>query len=206
MVGNLEENQRRKATFIPVLTLIICVSGLMAISYTLMITDVTNEFDIITEDDVRLSLVDSEMNVIEKGGFARMANNGKGASKIFYTSSCVNGDPEQLSYHIWKQSLEFGSANLNISVPDNTVKYVKVWYELDWSADFNPAEEYGLDMRLNIANTDISISEGEYSEFIDISKIQNYKFTLTGEINEPVITKHKPETLVYAITLYIESY
>jgi hypothetical protein len=135
MVGNLEENQRRKATFIPILTLIICVSGLMAISYTLMITDVTNEFDIITEDDVRLSLVDSEMNVIEKGGFARMANNGKGASKIFYTSSCVNGDPEQLSYHIWKQSLEFGSANLNIGVPDNTVKYVKVWYELNWSAD-----------------------------------------------------------------------
>lgn len=207
MAENPDDDRRRRVLFIPILTLVICVSGLFAISYTLMITDVMDDFTVVTDEDVRLNLVDRDNNVLDRvGGFSKGANEGRGATKIFFTASCTDGDSELYRYNIGKQSLELGRANLDISVRDNMVNHVRVWYEIDWSAGLNPVEEYGLDLRLNIAELEISLSEGEYSEFIDISEVCKYEFVLAGEISESVSSKHRPESMVYTITIHVESY
>ncbi len=191
----------------PILILILCFSGISSVSYTLMISDVTNEFTIFSEDDVQLKLVDGDGIVINgMGGFSRKANDGKGASKIFYTGSCTDGNPEQLLYYVIAQSLELGKTNLDISVKDKTVKYVRVSFELKWASDFNPVEEYGLDLKLCISGTGMSISEGVFSKSIDVSEIQDYEFILKGNIDETTVTKHKPEDMVYTITVYVEPY
>lgn len=206
MVRSRDDEKSRKKVFIPVLILIMGISGMFMMSYTMMISDVTDGFFIDVSDDVSLSLVDNNMEPIEVGGFAKRANNGEGASKIFYTTSSVDGDENRLLYHIGEQSLEFGRSNLNIGVGDSMVKYVKVWYELEWSTTYNPVEEYGLDLKLSIDGLGISLSEGEISGLIDVSEISTYGFRLTGDVHSPVESKYKPETLKYAITIHIESY
>lgn len=207
MAENPDDDRRRRVLFIPILTLVICVSGLFAISYTLLITDVMDDFTVVTDEDVRLNLVDRDNNVLDKvGGFSKGANKGEGATKIFYTGACIDGNHERYSYNIGKQFLELGRANLDISVRDNLVNHVRVWYEIDWSAGLNPVEEYGLNLRLNIDELGTSLSEGEYSEFIDISEVCKYEFVLTGEIDEFISSKQRPESMVYTITIHVESY
>lgn len=203
----MDENTGRKKTIaIALLIILLSVSGITGIVFTVSIDNVDNGSVIIPVDKVNAEFVDENGNLMISGGFSNAANNGEGAGRISYTVSCVNGDIEKTRYNVKIQSLELGRAKLKVKTDgDLDVRYVRMWFDITWKT-VNPIEEYGMIVKLGVNGTDVSLSEGEVSKIIEISKIDQHAFILTGKIPSVVSSPVKPDLIKYDIIIHVESF
>jgi len=201
-----ESIQRGKKPVLAVLVILLCIIGISAVTYPISMGLVDNDSAIIPSDKVNAEFVDEGGNLMVTGGFSKAANNGEGASRISYTTSSEDGDDEKTRYNVKIQSLELGRANLNIKTDESLgINYVRIWFDITWKT-VDPVEEYGMTVRLGIVGTDVSLSENEVSQIVEVEDINRYTFVLTGEIPNVVSSPIKPDLIVFDITIHVESF
>lgn len=203
-----DESRRRKMILVPLLTLLLCIFAITAIAYSALIGAVSNEENVIFPEELDAKFLDEDGKLMEKGEFARSANEGTGASKISIESHRVNAnDP---TFTIVPQSLELGKAVLDIRPNgESDIRFVTIRYELEWFVA-DPESLYGMTTYLSVddgGDETLSIAEGEKSESLDILREQDIVITLNGIIPEELsgLTEVSKE-YVYSITIYVEPY
>ena len=202
--GNGERRHRRRAV-IPIITFLLCLSAMIAVGYSALISDVTNEANLIAADGLDVKFLNGDGEILEGGEFARGANGGTGASRIRYGFERV--DDHAPTFLVCSQSLELGQAILDIRpLESSDVRYVTVWYELSWTAA-DPESLYGMTTSLSISNGDnaMSVAEGERTEPFDIFGEHSYLMTLSGTIPDDVSdVVDEPGVCYYSITIHME--
>ena len=201
-----ESIQRGKKPVLAVLVILLCIIGISTVTYSVSMGLVDNDSAIIPSDKVNAEFVDESGNLMVTGGFSKAANNGEGAGRIAYTTSSEDGDDEKTRYNVKIQSLELGRANLKIKTDEGfDIDYVRIWFDITWKT-VDPVEEYGMIVRLGIAGTEVSLSENQVSQIVEVKDINQYTFVLTGEIPDVVSSPIKPDLIVFDITIHVESF
>lgn len=201
----LEESRcYRRRALIPLIILLLCVSGMFSIGYCALISDVTNETNLIAGEGLDAKFVNEEGNILKEGEFGSGANEGKGANMITYGTIRVNDYPP--NYQISEQNLELGKAVLSIQPSAGSdIKFVKIWYDLVWTG-IDPETEYDMLTTMTIGKGDMAqtITRNELTAPFEISNDCKCTFTLNGSIAQSMVTATKPTLMEYSITIHIE--
>lgn len=188
-------------------TFFLCMSTMIAIGYSALISDVSNEANLIAADGLDAKFLNEQGEVMEEGEFARGANEGTGASRIRYGYERVDDDPP--TFLVGSQSLELGRAVLDIRpLEGSDVRSVTMWYELNWSVA-DPESLYGMVTSLSIKEGDmtLSVAEGERTAPLDVLSEHEYLMTLGGIIPDDIRgVVDEPGACYYSITIHIEPY
>lgn len=204
--GN-DERRHRRRVLIPIMTFLLCLSAMMAIGYSALISDVTNGANLIAADGLDAKFLDEDGEILGRGEFAQSANRGTGAGRIHYGCERVDGNPP--TFFVRSQSLELGKAFLDIRPPEHSdVRFVTIWYEMDWTVA-DPESLYGMATSLSIDDGDmvLSVAEGERTAPLDIFISHSYLMTLSGTIADDVRdVVDEPGACYYSITIHIEPY
>lgn len=196
--------RHRKMALIPFLTLVLCISCMFTVAYSVAVSDVTNDANIIAAEGIDAKIIDDSGDILTEEQFSRNANDGTGASRLGYGSTSINN--EDVRYRIGTQTLELGQAKLLTSATkDSSVKFVKISYTITWNGT-SPESEYGMTTSL-IIGTGINqqiISEGKVTDPINMSMNSENEITLIGHIDEEIVVDIEPGLMTYSITIYIE--
>lgn len=201
MTHHDERDSRRTRILVPIVILILCTSGLFCIAYSAMIGNVTNTGNVIATEGIVSELLNEDDSILQEGDFARNANGGDGATKLYSSTHTLDG---VRSYVIPKQDLELGAARLVLETEENSdIDSIRISYEVIWnSSSINPVSVYGMEIRLESTEAGISLKEGEISTPIPINS-EGYQFFLKGHIplEKPLDVDLKP--MEYTIKIHI---
>lgn len=203
-----EEGQhRRRRVLIPMVTILLCFFAMIAVGYSALISDVTNEANLIAAEGLDAKFLNENGEIMKEGEFSRNANGGNGASKIGYGYNRVDSNPP--TFLVSSQTLELGRAVISIDPSvDSDIKYVILWYDVVWTGA-NPESLYGMKNFLTIGEgeTAFFLAEGEKTAPINISIDNSRLFTLNGYIPEDINgIVNEPGSIHYTITIYVQPY
>lgn len=197
------DSRRRSRALIPIMTIIFCFFAMIGVGYSALISDVTNEANLVAAEGLDAKFLNEDGEIMSGGEFGRNANGGNGASKLGYGSSGVNSDPPTFS--VSRQTLELGRAFISIDPsPNSDIKSVVLWYDVVWTGD-DPESLYGMKTFLMIGEGETAslLEEGKKTAPMNISN--SYLLTLNGEIPEKVSgLVYEPGNIYYTITIYVE--
>ncbi len=200
-------HRRRKRSLIPIMTILICLFAMIAVGYSALISDVTNEVNLIAGEGLDVKFLNENGEIMREGEFSRNANGGNGATKISCSYNRVDSNPP--TFFVSCQELELGRAVISIEPSVNSdVKYVIIWYDVVWTGT-DPESLYGMDTFLTIGQgeTAFSLAEGEKTAPMNISVDNSRLITLNGYIPEDISGMvDEPSNIFYTITVYVEPY
>ncbi|MEA4978055.1 MAG: hypothetical protein VB016_05850 [Methanomassiliicoccaceae archaeon] len=200
-----EDNRRKRRALIPIMTIIFCFFAMIGVGYSALISDVTNEANLIAAEGLDAKFLNENGEIMNEGDFSRNANGGNGASKIGYGYNRVDSNPP--TFFVNSQTLELGRAFISIDPSlKSDIKSVILWYDVVWTGA-DPESLYGMKTFLMIGEgeTAFLLEEGKKTAPVNISINNSRLFTLNGEIPEDVSDLvYEPGSIYYAITIYVE--